>query len=575
MKTLLRLYRYARKFRAHIILSIVAAFIGILLSLLVPVLIGKGVDCAVGVNKVDFDTLKLICLELLCAVLASAFFQWLMGYCSNKLSYKTAQSLRNDVFEKLNRLPLSFIDSKSHGDIINSVTTDIDIVSTGLLQGFTQVISGVVTILGTLIFMFVINPFIALVVVLLTPLSFFMASIIAKRAHRKYTQQAKLRGELTGFALEMIDGAQVVSAFNYEKESIKKYEKLNKDWEKVGVIAHFYSAMTNPLTRFVNALVYAAVAVFGGTLVVGGTITVGALASFLAYCSQYTKPFNEISAVIAEFQNALSSAQRVFALLDEAEQSSDANLKELENVKGEIELKDVSFSYTQDKPFIENLNILAKSGQTVALVGPTGCGKTTLINLLMRFYEVSGGEIKIDGNSIADITRQSLRSQFGMVLQDTWLFSGTIFDNIAYGKENASYDEVVEAAKKAYAHSFIVRLPDGYNTVITGNGDNLSQGQRQLICIARVMLLNPPMLILDEATSSIDTMTEIRIQKAFSVLMKGRTSFIVAHRLSTIKNADIILVMKDGRIIEQGTHKELLAQNGFYSELYNSQFAIY
>jgi ATP-binding cassette subfamily B protein len=333
--------------------------------------------------------------------------------------------------------------------------------------------------------------------------------------------------------------------------------------------------MTNPLTRFVNALVYAAVAVFGGTLVVGGTITVGALASFLAYCSQYTKPFNEISAVIAEFQNALSSAQRVFALLDEPEQKSDEGLKSLENVRGEIELENVDFSYSGEKPFIENMNISAESGQTVALVGPTGCGKTTLINLLMRFYEISGGEIKIDGENIADVTRQSLRSQFGMVLQNTWLFSGTIFENIAYGKENATYDEVVEAAKKAYAHSFIVRLPDGYNTRITGNGDNLSQGQKQLICIARVMLLNPPMLILDEATSSIDTMTEIRIQRAFSVLMQGRTSFIVAHRLSTIKNADKILVMKDGEIIEQGTHEELLSKKGFYSELYNSQFAVY
>ncbi len=575
MKTLLRLYRYARKFRRHIILSIFSAFAGILLSLLVPVLIGRGVDCAAGVNRVDFDALKLICLELLCVVLCSAFFQWLMSFCSNRLACKTVESLRNDVFEKIGRLELSLIDSRSQGDIINSVTTDIDIVSTGLLQGFTQVISGVVTILGTLVFMFVINPFIALVVVLLTPLSFFMASIIAKRAHKKYTQQATLRGELTGFACEMIDGAAVVNAFDYGKNAINKYEKLNKDWEKVGIIAHFYSAMTNPLTRFVNALVYAAVAVFGGTLVVGGTITVGALASFLAYCSQYTKPFNEISAVIAEFQNALSSAQRVFALLDEPEQKSDEGLKSLENVRGEIELENVDFSYSGEKPFIENMNISAESGQTVALVGPTGCGKTTLINLLMRFYEISGGEIKIDGENIADVTRQSLRSQFGMVLQDTWLFSGTIFENIAYGKENATYDEVVEAAKKAYAHSFIVRLPDGYNTRITGNGDNLSQGQKQLICIARVMLLNPPMLILDEATSSIDTMTEIRIQRAFSVLMQGRTSFIVAHRLSTIKNADKILVMKDGEIIEQGTHEELLSKKGFYSELYNSQFAVY
>lgn len=575
MKTLGRLFNYARPFRVSLALSLISAFIGIALSLFVPVLIGRGVDCITGKGQVDFAALKTVCTELLATVLLSAFFQWLMAFCSNRLSYKTVEQMRNDVFSKINRLEISSVDRRSHGDIINTVTTDIDIVSTGLLQGFTQVISGVVTILGTLVFMFVINPYIALVVVLLTPLSLFMASFIAKGAHKKFTEQAKLRGELTGFACEMIDGASAVDAISCQDISISKFEKMNKAWEKVGVLAHFYSALTNPLTRFVNALVYAAVVVFGGGLVVGGTITVGALASFLAYCSQYTKPFNEISAVIAEFQNALSSAARVFSLLDEPEQTSDEGSAELKADSGEIELDNISFSYNKDKPFIENLSITAYSGHTLALVGPTGCGKTTLINLLMRFYDIDAGQIRIDGTDIAEVTRQSLRSKFGMVLQDTWLFSGTIYENIAYGSQDASREEVIAAAKKAHAHSFIVRLPDGYDTVVTGNGDNLSEGQRQLISIARVMLIDPPMLILDEATSSIDTRTEVEIQKAFASLMKGRTSFIVAHRLSTIRNADCILVMKDGEIIEQGTHTELINAGGFYKELYESQFAVY
>jgi len=575
MKTVSRLFRYVGKFRFSLIASIICAFVGISLSLFVPVLIGRGVDCIIGKDEVGFEALKSVCLELAAVVLLSAFFQWLMGFLTNKISYKTVERMRNDVFSKLNRLEISSIDSRSHGDVINSFTTDIDVVSTGLLQGFTQVVSGVVTILGTLVFMFVINPYIALAVVLLTPLSLFMASFIAKGAHKKFTEQARLRGELTGFACEIIDGAEAVEAISCQNIAKRKFSEMNKKWEKVGVIAHFYSALTNPLTRFVNAIVYAAVVVFGGGLVVGGAITVGALASFLAYCSQYTKPFNEISAVIAEFQNALSSAARVFALLDEPEQSNDENAETLEAPDGEIELDGIYFSYNKNRPFIENLSFTAYSGHTLALVGPTGCGKTTLINLLMRFYDIDRGEIRIDGTDIDSVTRQSLRSKFGMVLQDTWLFSGTIYDNIAYGRQDATRDEVIAAAKKARTHSFIVRLPDGYDTLVGDNGGNLSEGQKQLISIARVMLIDPPMLILDEATSSIDTRTEIEIQKAFAELLEGRTSFIVAHRLSTIKNAHCILVMKDGEIIETGTHDELIAQGGFYKELYESQFAVY
>ncbi len=574
MKTLFELIKYAKPFRVSFILSVLSALAGISLSLAVPVLIGRGVDCAAGRDSVDFVSLKRICIELVCVILLSAFFQWLMSYCSNKLSYKTVKLLRNEVFAKLNRLSLGYIDSKSPGDIINSVTTDIDVVAMGLLQGFTQVLSGIVTILGTLIFMFLINPYIALAVVLLTPLSLFMASFIAKRAHKKYTQQAKLRGKLTGYACEMIDGAGVVKAFGRENETQKQYEEMNLEWEKVGVMAHFYSAMTNPMTRFVNALIYGLVAVFGGVLVTGGTITVGALASFLAYCSQYTKPFNEISAVIAEFQNAISSAQRVFNLLSEPEEESDEALPELENVRGEVKLQNVCFSYDEND-FIKDLSFTAMPGQTVALVGPTGCGKTTLINLLMRFYDSKGGVITLDGHDITSVTRNSLRGQFAMVLQDTWLFSGTIYENIAYGKPQADRSEVIAAAKRAYAHSFISRLPGGYDTIINESNDNLSQGQKQLICIARVMLMDPPILLLDEATSSIDTRTELKIQKAFAQLLEGRTSFIVAHRLSTIKNADTILVMQDGKIVERGTHTELLEHGGLYKKLYESQFAVY
>lgn len=573
MKTLKRLLSYIQPFKRNLALAVVSAFIGIVLSLLVPVFIGLAVDTMVGAGEVDFTKLYKIGGALAAVIVLSALFQWIMTYHSNKLSYYTVEKLRDEVFEKLGRVPLSYIDRNAHGDIVSTAVTDIDIVGTGLLQGFTQVFSGVVTILGTLVFMFVLNPWIALVVVVLTPLSFFVSSFIAKHTHDKYREQAKLRGMLTGFASEMIQNETVVKAFSMEESNAEKFDKMNTDMQKVGVIAHFYSALSNPCTRFVNATVYAGVATVGAVLCVRGSLSVGELTSFLAYCSQYTKPFNEISGVVAEFQNALSSAARVFQLLDAENESDDSALPVLQVSNGAVEFQNIDFAYTPKKPLIRNFSLSVNPGQTVAIVGPTGCGKTTLINLLMRFYDVNGGKILIDGQNTAEVTRDSLRERFGMVLQDTWLFHGTVKENIAYGAPNASDEEIIAAAKAAHAHSFIKRLPDGYNTILTENGDNISEGQRQLLAIARVMLKKPPMLILDEATSNIDTRTEIRIQKAFSHLMEGRTSFIVAHRLSTIQNADVILVMRDGQIVERGTHTDLLAQHGFYFDLYNSQFA--
>lgn len=575
MKNTKRLFHYISPFKLNLTIAILSAFIGIALSLLVPILIGKAVDCIVSAGNVDFDRLFKILITLTACVLSSALFQWFMTYHSNKLSYKTVQLLRTDVFTKLSHVPLSYIDTTAHGDIINSVVTDIDIISTGLLQGLTQVLSGVVTILGTLMFMFMINPYIAAAVVVLTPLSFFVASFIAKRAHKSYIRQAKLRGKMTGYASEMIERSAVVTAFNQEENVAKNFFDMNEALKKAGTTAHFYSALTNPCTRFVNAMVYAVVAVFGAVLTVRGIITVGNLTSFLSYCTQYTKPFNEISSVIAEFQNALASAGRVFDILDREDEISDKGLSELQNISGNVDFQNVSFSYSKTKRFIEALSLQAKAGQTIAIVGPTGCGKTTLINLLMRFYDIDGGKITVDTRDIYTVTRSSLRSGFGMVLQETWLFSGTIFENIAYGKPGATRSEVIEAAKSAHAHSFIKRLENGYETQISENADNLSEGQKQLLCIARVMLTKPPMLILDEATSSIDTRTELRIQKAFLELMQGRTTFIVAHRLSTIKNADTILVMQNGKIVEQGDHNTLLQKNGLYTKLYNSQFAVY
>ena len=574
MKTIKRLLRYIKPFKKNLIAAVISAFIGILFSLLVPVFIGYGVDAMVGVDNVDFKRLIQICIALAAIILISALFQWIMTYHSNKLSYYTVEQMRNDVMEKLTRVPLSFIDSTPHGDLINTVVTDIDIVGTGLLQGFTQVFSGIVTILGTLVFMFTINPIIALVVVVLTPLSFFVASFIAKHSHDKYREQAKLRGKMTGYASEMIECETLVKAYSMEESVEENFDKMNRDLQKVGVIAHFYSALSNPCTRFVNAMVYAGVAIAGAYLCVTGKLSVGALTSFLAYCSQYTKPFNEISGVVAEFQNAVASANRVFQLLDTENESDDSALEPLAVQDGTVGFSHVDFAYSKKKPLIRDFNLDVKSGQTIAIVGPTGCGKTTMINLLMRFYDVNAGKITVDGKDIRSVTRDSLRGAFGMVLQDTWLFRGTVRENIAYGVPDATDEEIREAAKKAHAHSFIKRLPNGYDTVLTENGDNISEGQKQLLCIARVMLKRPPMLILDEATSNIDTRTEVRIQKAFAALMEGRTSFIVAHRLSTIRNADVILVMRDGQIIEKGKHEKLLAQNGFYAQLYNSQFAV-
>lgn len=574
MKTIKRLLQYIKPFKKNLIAAVISAFIGILFSLLVPVFIGYGVDAMVGVDNVDFKKLVQICIALAAIILVSALFQWIMTYHSNKLSYYTVEQMRNDVMEKLTRVPLSFIDSTPHGDLINTVVTDIDIVGTGLLQGFTQVFSGIVTILGTLVFMFTINPIIALVVVVLTPLSFFVASFIAKHSHDKYREQAKLRGKMTGYASEMIECETLVKAYSMEESVEENFDKMNRDLQKVGVIAHFYSALSNPCTRFVNAMVYAGVAIAGAYLCVTGKLSVGALTSFLAYCSQYTKPFNEISGVVAEFQNAVASANRVFQLLDTENESDDSALEPLAVQDGTVGFSHVDFAYSKKKPLIRDFNLDVKSGQTIAIVGPTGCGKTTMINLLMRFYDVNAGKITVDGKDIRSVTRDSLRGAFGMVLQDTWLFRGTVRENIAYGVPDATDEEIREAAKKAHAHSFIKRLPNGYDTVLTENGDNISEGQKQLLCIARVMLKRPPMLILDEATSNIDTRTEVRIQKAFAALMEGRTSFIVAHRLSTIRNADVILVMRDGQIIEKGKHEQLLAQNGFYAQLYNSQFAV-
>ena len=595
--TLKKVFSYIGKYKYFLILSMFFAAVTVGLTLYAPILVGKAIDCIIGKGNVDFVNMKSILIKVAVIVVSTALIQWLMNVCNNKITYNVSRDLRKKAFEKIEILPFSYIDTHSKGDIVSRVITDVDQLSDGLLMGFTQFFTGVITIIGTLAFMLSVNVFITIVVVVVTPLSFFIARFIAKKTFNMFSLQSKTRGEQTSFIDEMISNQKVAEAYSMNEENKARFDKINDDLAKYSLKATFFSSITNPATRFVNSIVYAAVALFGAIMAVKGNITVGILSCFLSYANQYTKPFNEISSVVTELQNAIACAARVFELIEEAPELPDkADATELENVKGSVEINNLYFSYNPDRELLKNVNINVEPGKTVAIVGPTGCGKTTLINLLMRFYDPNNGAISVDEVNTQDVTRQSLRQNFGMVLQDTWLKSGTIADNIRLGKTDATDDEIIEAAKKAHAHSFIKRLPNGYktkigedggslshsfikrmpkgyDTEIGQDGGSLSQGQKQLLCITRVMLCLPPMLILDEATSSIDTRTEIKIQKAFNTLMKNRTTFIVAHRLSTIQNADLILVMNDGNIIEQGTHVSLYAQKGFYYNLYNSQFS--
>lgn len=569
-----RIMKYIKKYMFFVILSFVCATISVITTLVGPILTGKAIDELIGPGKINFYDVKWYITLFIIAMCITVLTQWIMNVLNNHITYSVVRDIRIEAFNHLESLPLSYVDSHKHGDIVSRIVSDIDQFADGLLMGFTQLFTGVVTIVGTLGFMLYINVPIALVVVVLTPISLFVASFIAKRTYNLFQSQSESRGELTALVDEMIGQQKIVQAFGYEDDALARFDKINNTLEKDSMNATFYSSLTNPCTRFVNSVVYTAVGIIGAFSAISGKLTVGQLTCFLSYANQYTKPFNEISNVITELQNALACAGRVFELIDEEpEVAEPSDAKVLSEATGEITIENVDFSYVPEKELIKDLNLKVKPGMRVAIVGPTGCGKSTLINLLMRFYDVNEGSIKVDGTDIRNITRESLRDNYGMVLQETWLKSGTIKENIAYGNPNATDEEIIEAAKKAHAHSFIKRLPQGYDTVITEDGGNLSQGQKQLLCITRVMLLLPPMLILDEATSSIDTMTEIRIQKAFNKMMEGRTSFIVAHRLSTIKEADVILVMKDGNIIEQGSHKELLKQKGFYHDLYNAQFA--
>ncbi len=572
--TLKKVFSYIGKYKYFLILSMLFAAVTVGLTLYAPILVGKAIDCIIGKGNVDFVNMKSILIKVAVIVVSTALIQWLMNVCNNKITYNVSRDLRKKAFEKIEILPFSYIDTHSKGDIVSRVITDVDQLSDGLLMGFTQFFTGVITIIGTLAFMLSVNVFITIVVVVVTPLSFFIARFIAKKTFNMFSLQSKTRGEQTSFIDEMISNQKVAEAYSMNEENKARFDKINDDLAKYSLKATFFSSITNPATRFVNSIVYAAVALFGAIMAVKGNITVGILSCFLSYANQYTKPFNEISSVVTELQNAIACAARVFELIEEAPELPDkADATELENVKGSVEINNLYFSYNPDRELLKNVNINVEPGKTVAIVGPTGCGKTTLINLLMRFYDPNNGAISVDEVNTQDVTRQSLRQNFGMVLQDTWLKSGTIADNIRLGKTDATDDEIIEAAKKAHAHSFIKRLPNGYKTKIGEDGGSLSQGQKQLLCITRLMLCPPPMLILDEATSSIDTRTEIKIQKAFNTLMKNRTTFIVAHRLSTIQNADLILVMNNGNIIEQGTHASLYAQKGFYYNLYNSQFS--
>lgn len=574
-ETLSKVFRYIRKYWIYLILSIVLAALSVVLTLYIPILTGYAIDDILGKGRVDFPSIFDILKKMIAVILLTAFAQWIMNICNNKMTYRVVQDIRTEAFEKIERLPLKYLDSHSYGDVVSRVIADVDQFADGLLMGFTQFFTGVVTILGTLLFMLSINVKITLVVVLITPLSFAVAGFIAKRTFSMFQQQSSTRGEQTALVEEMIGNQKVVKAFGHEEEALHQFDEINDRLEQCSLRAIFYSSLTNPSTRFINSLVYAGVGVAGALSAIMGGISVGQLSCFLSYANQYTKPFNEISGVVTELQNALACAARIFELIEEEPEPADASdAVTLDQVDGSVILEQVYFSYSKDRKLIEEFNLLVKPGQRVAIVGPTGCGKTTIINLLMRFYDTDSGQIRVSGEEIRHITRKSLRSSYGMVLQETWLKHGTIRENIQMGKPEATEREIVEAAKAAHAHGFITRLPNGYDTVIGEDGGSLSQGQKQLLCITRVMLCLPPMLILDEATSSIDTRTEQRIQNAFAKMMKGRTSFIVAHRLSTIQEADIILVMKDGHIIEQGNHETLLAKKGFYANLYNSQFSM-
>ena len=573
-QTLKRILKCIKKYSVLVVFSLICAAVSVVLTLYAPILMGNGVDKIVGAGNVDFDGLKAVLVKLVVVVAITAIAQWIMNIINNRITYKVVNDVRTMAFDKLSRLPLSYVDSHTHGDIVSRIIADVDQFSDGLLMGFTQLFTGVMTIVGTLVFMLSINRIITVVVVVITPVSLFAASFIAKKTYNMFKKQSEIKGELTSIVNEMVENQKVVTAFSMEDRVNDRFNEVNDRLNVAGLKATFFSSTTNPVTRFVNSLVYTGVGIIGAVMAIKGRITVGQLSSFLSYANQYTKPFNEISGVVTELQNAMASAARVFELIDEeAEIADKSDAVVLKDVSGSVKLTDVDFSYDKSKELIKDLNLDVKPGARIAIVGPTGCGKSTVINLLMRFYDVDSGSIAVSGHDIKDVTRHSLRENYGMVLQETWLKSGTIKENIAYGRPDATDEEIIEAAKQSHAHSFIKRLPKGYDTMITEDGGNLSQGQKQLLCITRVMLDLPPMLILDEATSSIDTRTEIRIQRAFNKMMKGRTSFVVAHRLSTIKESDVILVMKDGHIIEQGNHETLLAMNGFYTNLYNSQFA--
>ena len=572
--TIKKVLDYIRRYWIYLGLSIVLAAVTVALTLYIPILTGRAVDLIVTKGQVDFSGILVILERIAVVILLTAVAQWIMNACNNKITYNVIRDIRKEAFERIEHLPLKYIDSHSYGEVVSRVIADVDQFADGLLMGFTQFFTGIVTILGTLIFMLTISVNITIAVVVITPLSLFVASFIAKKTFSMFKLQSETRGEQTAFIEEMVGNQKVVQAFSHEDEALEQFDEINGRLQKYSLRAIFFSSITNPATRFINSLVYATVGVVGAFLAIKGSITVGQLSSLLSYANQYTKPFNEISGVITELQNALACAARVFELIEEPVEVPDAkDAKVLEKADGSVELSHVYFSYTLEQKLIEDFNLSVQPGQRVAIVGPTGCGKTTLINLLMRFYDVNSGKICVSGIPVDEMTRKSLRSNYGMVLQETWLRSGTIRENITMGKPDATEEEIIAAAKASHAHSFIKRLPKGYDTVISEDGGSLSQGQKQLLCITRVMLCLPPMLILDEATSSIDTRTEIKIQEAFARMMKGRTSFIVAHRLSTIREADIILVMRDGNIIEQGKHEELLEKNGFYAKLYNSQFA--